>query len=56
LIDKAKEIMEKAHEKGVKFYLPVDMVVAAKMDEHATVKYLPSQEIPKDWMGLDIGR
>jgi len=55
LIDKAKEIMQKALENGVKFYLPVDLVVAPKMDEYATVKYLPSQEIPKDWMGLDVG-
>ncbi len=55
LIEKAKEIMQKALENNVKFYLPVDLVVAPKIDEHATVKYLPSQEIPKDWMGLDIG-
>ncbi len=55
LIDEAKNIMEKALKNGIKFYLPVDLVVAPKIDEHATVKYLPSQEIPKDWMGLDIG-
>ncbi len=55
LVDKAGEIMKKSLENGVKFYLPVDLVVAPKIDEHATVKYLPSQEIPKDWMGLDIG-
>jgi len=55
LIERAKEIMKKALENNVKFYLPVDLVVASKIDEHATIKYLPSQEIPKDWMGLDIG-
>ncbi len=55
LIEKAKEIMQKALQNGVKFYLPVDLVVAPKIDEHVTVKYLPSQEIPHDWMGLDIG-
>ncbi len=55
LVEKAKEIMDRALEKGVKFYLPVDLVVAQKMEESTTVKYLPAQEIPKDWMGLDIG-
>jgi phosphoglycerate kinase len=35
--------------------LPVDWVVADKFSSEAMTKYLPSQEIPKDWMGLDIG-
>ncbi len=55
LVDKAKEIMDRALKKGVKFYLPVDLVVAQKIEENATVKYLPAQEIPENWMGLDIG-
>ena len=55
LIDDAKAIMTKAKEKAVKFYLPVDVVVAEKFDEKAVSKYLPIQEIPEDWMGLDIG-
>jgi len=55
LIDDAKDIMQKAHELGVKFYLPVDFVVAPEFSENTAVKYLPSQEIPSDWMGLDTG-
>ena len=55
LIDEARDIMEKAHDLGVKFYLPVDFVVAPEFSENTAVKYLPSQEIPKDWMGLDTG-
>ncbi len=55
LLDEAKRIMQKAHDNGVKFYLPVDLVVAPEFSENTTVKYLPSQEIPKGWMGLDIG-
>jgi len=55
LIDEARTIMYKARKKGVKFYLPVDVVVAPEFSEHTTVKYLPTQEIPSDWMGLDIG-
>jgi len=55
LLDEAREIMEKAHSLGVKFYLPVDFVVAPEFSENTAVKYLPSQEIPSDWMGLDTG-
>ncbi len=55
LIDEARDIMEKAHSLGVKFYLPVDFVVAPEFSENTAVKYLPSQEIPHDWMGLDTG-
>jgi len=55
LLDEAKGIMAKAHSLGVKFYLPVDFVVAPEFSENTAVKYLPSQEIPSDWMGLDTG-
>lgn len=41
--------------RGVKFYLPVDCVVAASREPGAETKVLPVQEIPKDWYGLDIG-
>jgi len=55
LLDEARTVMIKARKQKVKFYLPVDVVVAPEFSEHATSKYLPSQEIPDDWMGLDIG-
>ena len=55
LLDEARTIMIKARKKGVKFYLPVDVVVSPEFKEHSISKYLPSQEIPADWMGLDIG-
>jgi phosphoglycerate kinase len=55
LVPEAKKIMDEAHERGVKFYLPVDFVVAPELDEQAPVKYVTYQEIPKEWMGLDIG-
>jgi len=55
LLDEARTVMIKARKKGIKFYLPVDVVVAADFKEHSISKYLPSQEIPADWMGLDIG-
>ena len=55
LVDEARRIMAKAHERNVKFYLPVDVVVAPKFDENTITKFLPTQEIPSDWIGLDIG-
>lgn len=55
LIEDAKKIMARAKTRGVKFYLPVDLVVADKFSSEAMIKYLPSQEIPGEWMGLDIG-
>jgi len=55
LIDEAKNIMEKAKELGVKFYLPVDFMIADKFSEDAIVRYVTYQEIPDGWMGLDIG-
>ncbi len=55
LLDDAKKVMQIAKDKGVKFYLPVDVVAASEFSEDATIKYLPIQEIPSDWMGLDVG-
>jgi phosphoglycerate kinase len=55
LLDDARAIMYKAKKAGVKFYLPVDLVVAPEFSENTAIKYLPSQEIPEGWMGLDIG-
>jgi phosphoglycerate kinase len=55
LIEEATHIMNEAKRLGVKFYLPVDVVVADKFEENAMVNYVTYQEIPKEWMGLDIG-
>jgi len=55
LLDEARTVMIKARKMGVKFYLPVDVVVSPEFKEFSVSKYLPAQEIPEDWMGLDIG-
>ena len=55
LLKTAKEILEGANKKGVKVYLPVDCVVADKMDAAAQTKVVPRDKIPAGWMGLDIG-
>ena len=51
----AKEIYEHALSRGVKFYLPVDCVVASSQQPGAESKIVPAQEIPKAWYALDIG-
>ena len=55
LLDDAIDIMNKAKELGVKLYLPVDAVVAQEINEDAVVMHKTTKEIPKGWMGLDIG-
>ena len=47
--------MKKAMEKGIKFDLPVDAVAANRFDAKAEIKTVTIQEIPKDWMAMDIG-
>ncbi len=54
-IDLAKELIDLAEEKGVNFVLPVDTVVADHFGEDATPVVVPSNEIPDDMEGLDIG-
>jgi len=55
LIEDAKKIIARAKELHVKFYLPVDLVVAPEFSDEVPVKFLPIQEVPKEWMGLDVG-
>ena len=55
MLDFAKDIHGHALERGIKFYLPVDCVVAASLDPGAETKIVPVQEIPEGWYGMDIG-
>ena len=55
LLETANELRAKARDKGVKFYLPVDCIVADQFDPRAETKRTTVQEVPKNWMILDIG-
>jgi phosphoglycerate kinase len=55
LIPEAIRIMDEAKKLGVKLYLPVDVVAAEAFDAEAIAKHVTVQEIPQNWMGLDIG-
>jgi phosphoglycerate kinase len=51
----AKELMEKAHAKGVNLCIPVDAVIADKFANDAQKRESRIDDIPDGWMGLDIG-
>lgn len=55
LIDDALNIINEAKRLGVKLYLPVDFVISQTFSEDTPIKYVTFKEIPKGWMGLDIG-
>ncbi len=54
LIDTARETLAAARGAQVNFLLPVDNLAADKFDAAANTQ-LTGQDIPKDWMALDIG-
>ena len=55
LLDTANELFAKAQKQGVKLYLPVDCIVADRFDPKAETKRTTVQEVPRNWMILDIG-
>ena len=54
-VDLAKELMEKAKAKGVKFMLPVDTKVGKDYAPDTESKVVKYTEIPDGWEGFDIG-
>lgn len=55
LLETAKKFVEDAEQRGIKIYLPVDFVVADRFDNDAVSMTVTCQDVPKDWMALDIG-
>jgi phosphoglycerate kinase len=55
MLETAQKMRKGMRESGVKFYMPVDFVVAENMNDGAATKIVTSQEIPQGWVGLDIG-
>lgn len=54
-ISYAKEMMEKAEQKGVKFLIPIDTVIVQEFKNDTEFKTVDSDSIPDGWMGVDIG-
>ena len=54
-LDLAKELMEKAKQKGVKFMLPVDTRIGKEFKADTESKVVAYTNIPDEWEGFDIG-
>ena len=54
-LDLAKELIQKAKNKGVALELPIDSVIADRFAEDASIQTAENFNIPDGWMGLDIG-
>jgi len=54
-VDMAKELLEEAENRGIPMLLPDDVVIADAFNNNASRKTVSVEEIPSDWMGLDIG-
>ena len=55
MVETAQRIRKKLKTAGIKFYLPVDCVIAQTLEPGAETKIVPTLEIPKGWKALDIG-
>ncbi|NLV36112.1 MAG: triose-phosphate isomerase [Clostridiaceae bacterium] len=54
-LDLAKSLLEKADKKGVKLMLPVGSIVGKEFKNDTEHMYVPSDDMPDGWMGMDIG-
>ncbi|MDX9811080.1 MAG: phosphoglycerate kinase [Bacteroidales bacterium] len=54
-LDLALKIIEKAKEKNVNLYLPVDSLNADKFDNEANIKVTAVDAVDDGWLGLDLG-
>jgi phosphoglycerate kinase len=55
LLWEARSLMKKATQMGVGLYIPVDAIVADRFDAKAETKIVPIQEVPPEWLIMDIG-
>ncbi len=55
-IELAKSILEKSKDKNINLYLPIDTVVAKEFKNDTDFYTVDTDNIPDDYMGLDIGQ
>lgn len=55
LVKVARGLLRNAKKKGIKFFMPVDCVVADRFDAKAETMITTVQEVPKGWIIMDIG-
>ena len=54
-IEIATKLLKKANERNIRFFLPIDHIIADKISEDADSKETQGVEIPDNWIGVDIG-
>jgi triosephosphate isomerase len=54
-VDLARNLLEKAEAKGVVIMLPIGSIVGKEFKNDTDHKYVPSDDMPDGWMGMDIG-
>ena len=54
-IDVAKNLLKKAKDKHVQFFLPLDHVIVEQVDAKSPTKTTSGSSIPVDWIAVDIG-
>lgn len=54
-LDLALKILEKAKEKNVRLYLPVDSLNGDRFDNEAATKITAADAVDDGWLGMDIG-
>ena len=54
-LEVARGLFEEASRRGVELVVPLDVVVAPRLEEGVESRVVDSDRIPSDWMGLDVG-
>jgi phosphoglycerate kinase len=54
-VELARKTLESATDTGAELELPVDLVIAERLDADAEAKTIEGVDVPDGWMGLDIG-
>jgi phosphoglycerate kinase len=54
-VDLARQLIQKAKDKGVNLMLPADSLIADRFANDANVDVAANTSIPDGWMGLDLG-
>jgi len=54
-VETARQIMERASQRGLTLLLPSDVIVADRFEADARRQQVSAEEIPRDWQIMDIG-
>ena len=54
-LDVARDLIIKAHQRGLELLLPVDVVIADRVSADADYKVVSHDDVPRGWRILDIG-